>query len=61
MITNEQIKKPVLASAPVRSATPLESEAHLAQEQGKKNHVEFLHDLLPARFRKETARTSNGG
>ena len=45
MITNEQIKN--LCSRLRLYALPrlLESEAHLAQEQGK-NHVEFLHDLL---------------
>ena len=45
MITNEQIK--TLCSRLRLYALPrlLESEAHLAQEQGK-NHVEFLHDLL---------------
>lgn len=45
MITNEQIKN--LCSRLRLYAQPrlLESEAHLAQEQGK-NHVEFLHDLL---------------
>ena len=45
MITNEQIKN--LCSRLRLYALPrlLESEAHLAQEQGKK-HVEFLHDLL---------------
>ena len=56
MITNEQIKN--LCSRLRLYALPrlLESEAHLAQEQGK-THVEFLHDLLSrevqerARFR----------
>ena len=45
MITNEQIKN--LCSRLRLYALPrlLESEAHLAQEQGK-THVEFLHDLL---------------
>lgn len=45
MITNEQIKG--LCSRLRLYALPrlLESEAHMAREQGK-NHVEFLHDLL---------------
>ena len=45
MITNEQIKN--LCSRLRLYALPrlLESEAHLAQEQGK-TQVEFLHDLL---------------
>lgn len=45
MITNEQIKS--LCSRLRLYALPrlLESEVHIAQEQGK-THVEFLHDLL---------------
>lgn len=45
MTTNEQIKS--LCSRLRLYALPrlLESEAHIAQEQGK-THVEFLHDLL---------------
>ena len=45
MIINEQIKS--LSSRLRLYALPriLESEVHLAQEQGK-THVEFLHDLL---------------
>ena len=45
MITNEQIKNLCLRLRLYALPRLLESEAHLAQEQGK-NHVEFLHDLL---------------
>lgn len=45
MTINEQIKS--LCSRLCLYALPrlLESEAHIAQEQGK-THIEFLHDLL---------------
>lgn len=60
MITNEQIKN--LCSRLRLYALPrlLESEAHLAQEQGKPMSSSCM-TCSPARFRKETARTSNGG
>lgn len=60
MTINEQIRS--LCSRLRLYALPrlLESEAHLAQEQGK-THVEFLHDLLREGQQRLPTTSESGG